>query len=119
MREGMQIGMVQNLSDADMQNVAAYYAGLSCRSSGEQDKAEVAAGHAMANNCVMCHGAAGVSRQPLWPNLAGLSKDYDVTALKAYREGGRKNPLMSVMAKDLSDADATGLAAFFASTGCK
>ncbi len=115
----MMSAMVQNLSDADMQNVAAYYAGLSCRSGGEQDKAEVAAGHALANNCVICHGAAGVSRQPLWPNLAGLSKDYDVTALKSYRDGGRKHPLMSAMAKDLNDADATRLAAFFAGTGCK
>lgn len=111
--------MVQNLSDADMQNVAAYYAGLSCRGGAEQDKAEVTAGHALATNCVICHGATGVSRQPLWPNLAGLSRDYDVTALKSYRDGGRKHPLMSAMAKDLSDADAARLAAFFASTGCK
>lgn len=115
----LMLTMVQNLSDADMQNVAAYYAGLSCRSGGGQDQAAVAAGHALASNCLICHGAAGVSRQPLWPNLAGLSRDYDVAALKSYRDGGRKNPLMSVMAKDLSDADATRLAAFFASTQCK
>ena len=69
----MMAAMVQNLSDADMQNVAAYYAGLSCRSGAGQDKAEVAAGQALATNCVICHGATGVSRQPLWPNLAGLS----------------------------------------------
>lgn len=115
----MMSAMVQNLSDADMHNVAAYFAGLNCRSGAEQDKAEVAAGHALATNCVICHGAAGISRQPLWPNLGGLSKDYDVTALKSYRDGSRKHPLMSVMAKGLSDADATRLAAFFASTGCK
>jgi len=115
----MMLAMVQALSDADIRNLAAYYAGLSCRSGGEQDKAEVAAEHALAANCVMCHGAAGVSRQPLWPGLAGLSKDYDVTALKSYRDGSRKNPLMSVMAKDLTDADAARLAAFFASIGCK
>ena len=115
----MMFAMVQNLSDADMQNVAAYYAGLSCRGGTEQDKAEVAAGRALAANCVICHGAAGVSRQPLWPNLGGLATDYDVTALKSYREGGRKNPLMSVIAKDLSDADAAKLAAFFAGSGCK
>jgi cytochrome c553 len=114
----LMVGMVQNLSDADMQNVAAYYAGLSCRSGAEQEKADVAAGHAMASNCVICHGASGTSRQPLWPNLAGLSKDYNITALKSYRDGGRKNPLMSVMAKGLSDPDATRLAAFFASTAC-
>ncbi len=115
----LMLGIVQNLSDADMRNVAAYFAGLSCRSGAEQDKAEVAAGHALATNCVICHGTVGVSRRPLWPDLAGLSKDYDVTALKSYRDGGRKNPLMSVMAKDLSDADATRLAAFFANAGCK
>lgn len=113
--------MVQNMSDADMQNIAAYYAGLSCSSGAAQDNAEVAAGHALADkdNCLICHGASGVSRQPLWPNLAGLSKDYGVTALKSYRDGGRKNALMSVMAKDLSEADVTRLAAFFAGAACK
>lgn len=117
----MMLRMVQNLSDADMQNIAAYYAGLSCSSGAAQDNAEAAAGHALANkdNCLICHGASGVSRQPLWPNLAGLSKDYGVTALKAYRSGDRKHALMSVMAKDLSDADATMLAAFFAGAACK
>jgi cytochrome c553 len=113
--------MVQNLSDADMQNIAAYYAGLSCGGGAAQDNAEAAAGRALANNdnCLICHGASGVSRQPLWPNLAGLSKDYGVTALKAYRNGDRKNAMMSVMAKDLSDTDAAKLVAFFAGTGCK
>jgi cytochrome c553 len=113
--------MVQNLSDKEMQDIAAYYAAQSCTTPGVPDAAEVAAGKALAtnDNCVICHGASGVSRQPLWPSLAGLSKDYGLTALKAYRTGDRKHALMSVMAKDLSDADATKLAAFFAGTGCK
>ena len=59
------------------------------------------------------------SRQPLWPNLAGQSGDYTLAALKSYRDGARKNPLMSVMVKDLSDADASRLAAFFAGAVCK
>jgi cytochrome c553 len=119
--DSMMRRMVQDLSDADMRNIAAYYAGLNCSSGAAQDGAEAAAGHALASkdNCLICHGAAGVSRQPLWPNLAGLSKDYGAAALKAYRSGDRKNALMSAIAKDLSDADATKLAAFFAGAACK
>ena len=104
-----------------MQDIAAYYAAQSCTAAAAQDAAEVAAGKTLAtnDNCVICQGTSGVSRQPLWPNRARLSKDYGLPALKAYRSGDRKNALMSVMTKELSDADAAKLAAFFAGTGCK
>lgn len=115
----MMQGIVAAMGDSDVQNVAAYYGSLNCKGAPAPDQAEAAAGQALAANCVMCHGAGGVSRQPLWPQLAGLSKDYTLAALKSYRDGTRKSPLMSTMAKGLNDADMTKLAAYFASTGCK
>ena len=54
-----------------------------------------------------------------WPNLAGLSKDYLTDALKAYKDGARNNAMMAGIVKDLSDADADSVAAYFAGASCK
>ena len=97
-----------------MQNVAAYYAGRS----GAGIRQRRPPGRP-ATNCVICHGATGVSRQPLWPNLAGLSTSYVCRRQILTATVNRKHPSMSAMAKDLSDADTVRLAAFFASTQCK
>lgn len=74
---------------------------------------DAAAGKAKSATCAGCHGAAGVSANPLWPNLAGQKDAYMAKQLKAFRDGGRADPLMSPMAKPLSDADIDNLAAYF------
>lgn len=66
-----------------------------------------------AATCAGCHGMDGKSVNPAWPNLAGQNKDYLVSAIKAYRDGGRNNPLMSPMAKPLSDEAIDTLATYF------
>lgn len=76
---------------------------------------DAAAGKAKAAVCAGCHGANGVSANPLWPNLAGQKDAYLVKQLKAFREGTRSDPMMSPMAKPLSDADIDNLAAYFSS----
>ena len=63
--------------------------------------------------CVACHGAQGISVSPLWPNLAGQQEKYLEIQLKAFRDGARKNPLMSPVAKTLSDEDIKVLAQYF------
>ncbi len=74
---------------------------------------DAAAGKAKSATCAGCHGAAGVSANPLWPNLAGQKEAYMVKQLKAFRAGTRTDPMMSPMAKPLSDADIDNLAAHF------
>ena len=74
---------------------------------------DTATGKAKAAACAGCHGANGVSSNPVWPSLAGQKKDYLVDSLKAYRDGTRKNPVMAGMAKNLSDADVDALADYF------
>lgn len=76
---------------------------------------DAAAGKAKSATCAGCHGAAGVSANPMWPNLAGQKDAYMVKQMKAFRDGGRKDPMMSPMAKPLSDADIDNLAAYFSS----
>jgi cytochrome c553 len=78
-----------------------------------QAAGDAAAGKAKAATCAGCHGSAGVSNNPLWPNLAGQKDQYLVKQLKAFRDGARKDPMMSPMAAPLSDQDIENLAAYF------
>ncbi len=48
--------------------------------------------------CGGCHGAAGISASPIWPNLAGQKAAYTVKQLKDFLSGARKDPSMSAMA---------------------
>lgn len=77
--------------------------------------ADAAAGKAKSATCAACHGAAGISANPIWPNLAGQQPGYTAKQLKAFRDGQRNDPMMSGMAKPLSDADIANLAAYYAS----
>ena len=74
-----------------------------------------AAGKTKAASCAACHGPAGVSASPLWPNLAGQKDQYLVKQMKAFRDGQRQDPLMAPMAAGLSDEDIEDLAAYYAS----
>ena len=65
--------------------------------------------------CPACHGADGVSPSPDFPNLAGQYADYLETAMRHYKSGKRKNPIMSEQVKSLTDKDMMDLAAFYAS----
>lgn len=77
--------------------------------------ADISAGKEKAAVCVACHGDNGHSVMPTYPNLAGQHPEYMVDALKAYRDGGRNNPIMVPMAKALTDEDIKNVAAYFAS----
>ena len=82
---------------------------------GDAPAGDAAAGKTKAAACVACHGATGHSVNDAWPNLAGQKLPYLLKQLKAFRDGTRTNPLMSPMAKTLSDADIADLAAWFSS----
>ncbi|WP_215396830.1 c-type cytochrome [Rheinheimera oceanensis] len=82
---------------------------------GSANAADVAAGKAKAAVCAACHGANGISIIPDYPNLAGQKVKYLESSIKAYRDGERKNPIMSPMASGLTDADVANIAAYFAS----
>ena len=64
--------------------------------------------------CAACHGHDGNSTNGLWPKLAGQHAMYLTKALKDFRAGTRKDPIMSALAKPLSDAEIADLATYFA-----
>ena len=65
--------------------------------------------------CAVCHGANGVSPSGAFPNLAGQYPDYIETALKHYKNGRRKNPIMQGQVANLTPKDMMDLAAYFSS----
>lgn len=76
---------------------------------------DAAAGKSKAATCAGCHGTAGISAVPTYPNLAGQKAAYMVKQMKAFKEGTRTDPTMNAMAKPLSDADMANLAAYYES----
>lgn len=73
----------------------------------------VAAGKKKSATCAACHGATGISTSDQFPTLAGQYDDYLLFALKAYKAGTRKNPIMNAMVSGLTEQDMEDLAAFF------
>lgn len=94
---------------------SAVVVGVAMAASGSVLAGDAAAGKAKSSTCVGCHGAAGISNNPLWPNLAGQKEAYLVKQLKAFRDGSRPDPMMAPMAKPLSDDDIANLAAYYSS----
>ena len=88
--------------------------------------AALAAGHASAADpeagrkkaqevCAACHNMDGVSTIPDYPKLAGQYPDYLAKALRDYKSGARKNPIMAGMAAGLTQKDIDDVSAYFAS----
>ncbi|MCJ8319431.1 MAG: cytochrome c [Colwellia sp.] len=76
---------------------------------------DAAAGKAKAGMCAACHGAAGISAIPMYPNLAGQKEAYLAKQLKDFKSGARKDPVMAPMAMALNDEDVANIAAYYAS----
>lgn len=73
------------------------------------------AGKAKSAACAACHGPDGNSTTSGFPVLAGQHRDYLLHALKSYKSGKRKNPIMAGQVQALSEADMADLAKFYAS----
>lgn len=75
--------------------------------------ADLEAGRRQAEPCARCHGADGNATIPGTPSLAGQPAWFTHWTLFKFRDGRRKDPLMSPFAANLSDADMADLAAYY------
>ena len=83
---------------------------------GQVAAADIEAGRKLAQEkCAACHNMDGISTIPDYPKLAGQYPDYMAKALRDYKAGVRKNPIMIGMASGLTQKDMDDLAAYFAS----
>lgn len=88
---------------------------LALAASASAQAGDPAAGQRKSQTCVACHGPDGNSASAEFPKIAGQHADYLVKALKDYKSGARKNPIMAPMAAPLSVRDIEDLAAYYSS----
>jgi cytochrome c553 len=110
-----------NLSDADMADLAAYYAAQPPRRRRAAiDAARATTGRplAEAQHCTSCHGP-GLMGQQAVPRLAGQDFDYLLKRLRGYKAktASDLDGMMTMVAQPLTDADVENLTHFMASLG--
>lgn len=105
-----------NLSEQDMQDIAAYFSAMSGNPRPTKVVSSMAAqGKEKSALCATCHGATGDGENDLYPKLAGQYESYLTQALKDYRSGERNNAIMAGFATTLTIEDIRALSAWFAS----
>lgn len=117
---------VINLTDENIVDLSAYYAGLACHSGAGSAATEPPK---VAIRCQVCHGKSGFTRNRNLPNIAGQDKIYMSLQLQYFRESAkdnddptvehRKAAIMNTQAASLSDADIDELAAYYSGLPCK
>ena len=105
--------VAKGLSDQNIADVAAWYAGHIATAVPQSDLSGAP------EVCTSCHGADGIAVVDLAPNLAGESNIYLDTQLKAFRLGKRESEVMSGIAAELSDDEIRSVADWYAAIGLK
>jgi len=115
-------GVVAELSDQAIADVAAYYAslnGFNSRPSEPEaasppDGDPFAAVKKLTAMCAGCHGEDGNSMAAGTPSLAGQHDAYLITAIQAYQVGTRDEPMMQALTKPLTLSQIEDIAYFYA-----
>lgn len=110
-------GMVAALTDDDMRNVAAWYAGQVQKNEPAKGKDTIEQGRKLYRAgdsskglpaCAACHGPAGGGIPAQYPRIAGQFAEYTQAQLKAFRAGERANDpnrMMRAVALRMTDAE--------------
>jgi len=114
-KHDMMKALVTPLTDADLDNIALYYALQKPAKAKTPAQGDTAAGKKAAAACAGCHGNAGVSSNPANPSIAGQDAQYLAAALRAYKDGSRNEGSMRNAAGALDEGTIKNLAAFYAS----
>ena len=117
-------GMVAALSEADMQDIAAYFASQKAKPVAF-DKTLVEKGESIyrggiaetsAAACMACHSPSGGGNEPaIYPSLKGQHSEYLVLQMKKFRDGTRANDpgsMMRINASRMSDSEMMAVAAY-------
>jgi len=114
-KDGMMNNMAKGLSNAEINNMAAFFTSLKNKSVGSNKKELIQEGKKLASGmCFGCHGAGAVG-MGVTPRLAGQQPKYLVKQLKAFKNKTRKNPMMGSIAGGFSNDEIKALAEYMAS----
>lgn len=112
--------MTADLSDANIRDIAAYYAGLPAVQPASAPVPEAAGsafyaeGAEVAAICNDCHGENGFSTEPGVPSLAGQQPAYLIASTQEYVKGNRAHPEKEAMLRGLEQLDIEKMAMYFA-----
>lgn len=117
-------GFASTLSEDDMRNVAAFYAGKSSKPGFAKDKTLVTLGERIYRGgiaeravpaCAGCHSPSGVGIPSQYPRLAGQHADYTEAQMLAFRDGVRRNnAVMTGVAARLNNREIKAVADYIA-----
>ena len=117
-------GFASQLSDDDMRNVAAYYAGQALKPAVAKNKQTVELGQKIYRGgiaekgvpaCAACHGPTGAGIPAQYPRVAGQWGEYTEAQLVAFRGGVRRNSAqMTTIAARMSDAEIKAVSDYIA-----
>lgn len=102
--------MLRGLDQVDIEKMAMYFAAQSPPQREAPPFGDPQAGEALTAECGRCHGARGVSHDPLVPVLAGQEPVYLVNAITAYRDHERSH---EDMIANRPDEEIEHIAAFY------
>ena len=114
-KHGSMQGNADNLSDQDMDDIAAYVSKFRGMNSSLPTTGNPVAGQKKSAMCMSCHSEDGNSQNQMFPRLAGQYESYLIRALTEYKSGERANPMMIGFASTLSEEDIRDIAAYYAS----
>ena len=118
--------MVANLSEADLKNLAAYYAGQKLKPAAAADKDLAALGQKVWRGgnaqtgvpaCAGCHGPTGAGMPAQYPRVAGQYSEYLAAQLRLFKDGGRANDpngMMRGVAARMSEREIKAVAEYAA-----
>jgi cytochrome c553 len=117
-------GFAATLSDEDMRNVAAFYAGKTAKPGFAKNKDLVTLGEKIYRGgiadrnvpaCSGCHSPTGAGIPSQFPRLAGQHADYTEAQLNAFRSGQRKNNAqMTGVAAKMNDREIKAVSDYIA-----
>ncbi len=112
------------LSETDRRNVAAYFSSQAPKPAAAKDAETAEMGQRIYRTgipekavpaCAGCHGPAGAGLPALYPRIGGQYAEYLGAALRAFREGSRRNNVaMQQIAFRMTDGEIGAVADFAA-----
>jgi len=123
-KNAVMLGFAAGLSDADMRNVAAFFASKKAKEGFAANKDTVALGEKIFRGgiaaksvpaCAGCHSPNGAGIPAQYPRLSGQHGDYTKAQLTAFRQGDRTNSAqMTTISSNLSDKEIAALSDYIA-----
>ena len=117
-------GFASTLSDSDMRDVAAFYAGKQAKPGFAKNKDLYVLGQKIYRGgiadkqvpaCAGCHSPNGAGIPAQYPRIGGQHADYTEAQLSGFRSGQRANsPQMGAIAARLSDQEIKAVADYIA-----